>query len=135
MKLFTRVLVSLLLLCAAPVAAISANTPSPAVQKEFDGFIAKFRAAVKAQDSDGIASLSKLPFMGDQSISTAKQFRAKVYGPSFKPKTRTCLLSSKPVYDRDGENNENYFIFCGQDIFVFTKGPDGFLFTEIGAND
>jgi len=41
----------------------------------------------------------------------------------------------KAVYDRDGENNDNFFIFCGEDIFTFTKTPAGFLFTEIGVND
>jgi hypothetical protein len=39
------------------------------------------------------------------------------------------------VYDRDQEGNENYFVFCGQDMFVFTKTPAGFLFTEVGVAD
>ena len=29
----------------------------------------------------------------------------------------------------------NYFIFCGEDIFLFTKAPAGFLFMEVGVND
>ena len=36
---------------------------------------------------------------------------------------------------RDQLNNDNYFVFCGKLIFVFTKTPAGFLFTEVGAND
>ena len=42
---------------------------------------------------------------------------------------------SKAVYSRVGKNNDNFFIFCGEDIFVFTRTPAGFLFTEVGVND
>jgi hypothetical protein len=48
---------------------------------------------------------------------------------------RTCIQRGKAIYDRDQLNNDNYFIFCGQLIFVFTRTPAGFLFTEIGVND
>ena len=106
---------------------------SPAVQKEFNGFIAKFRAALKANDSATVAAMTRLPF--DDSIRDAAQFRAKTYPSVFTAKNRACIQGGKAVYDRDGENNDNYFIFCGQLIFVFTRTPAGFLFTEIGAND
>ena len=62
-------------------------------------------------------------------------FRAKAYPATFTSKKRACLQRGKGVYDRDGLNNDNYFIFCGTDIFVFTKTPSGFLFTEVGQND
>ena len=45
------------------------------------------------------------------------------------------IQRGKAVYARDGENNDNHFIFCGQLISVFTKTPAGFLFTEVGVND
>jgi hypothetical protein len=38
-------------------------------------------------------------------------------------------------YARDGENNDHYFVFCGESIFTFTRTPTGFLFTEVGVND
>jgi hypothetical protein len=82
--LMTLVLAASLGHLAPALAQAPKKVASPALQKEFDGFIAKF---------------------------------------------------SKAVYDRDGENNENYFIFCGNSIFAFTKTPAGFLFTEIGQND
>ena len=107
----------------------------PALQKEFDGFIAKFRVALKANDAAAVAGMTRLPFMKDDGIRDAAQFGQKIYKRSFTPKTRGCLQRGKGVYDRDGENNENFFIFCGEEIFVFTKTPEGFLFTEIGAND
>jgi hypothetical protein len=108
---------------------------SPGVQKEFDSFVVKFRAAVKANDSAGVAGMTQLPFMADESGRNATQFRAKAYPILFTAKNRACLQRSKGVYDRDGENNETFAIFCGQVIFVFTKTSAGFLFTEASPND
>lgn len=108
---------------------------SPSVQAEFVAFIAKFRAALKANDPVAIASMTRLPFDHDGPIRDAAQFRAKVYPSVFTAKNRACIQRGKAVYDRDGNNNENYFIFCGQLIFVFTRTSVGFRFTEISAND
>ena len=116
---------------AAPKNAVA----SPALQKEFDGFIGKFRAALKANDSAAVAGMTRLPFMNDGSIRDAAQFHEKIYKREFTAKKRACIQRGKAVYDRDGENNDNFFIFCGEDIFTFTKTPAGFLFTEIGVND
>ena len=139
MKLRLSLLLAAALAHVAPAIAQAPKAKqavaSPELKKEFDGFIEKFRAALKANDSAAVAGMSKLPFMGDRNISDAAQFRAKIYTPTFTAKTRTCIQRGKAVYDRDGENNDNYFIFCGQLIFVFTKTPAGFLFTEIGVND
>ncbi|UPT91081.1 hypothetical protein HAP41_0000020425 [Bradyrhizobium barranii subsp. apii] len=108
---------------------------SPALQKEFDGFIEKFRAALRTNDSAAVAGMTRLPFMNDSAIRDAAQFRAKTYPTSFTAKNRACIQRGKAVYDRNQENNDNYFVFCGELIFVFTKTPAGFLFTEVGAND
>jgi hypothetical protein len=108
---------------------------SPGLQKEFDGFIGKFRAALKANDSAAVAGMTRLPFMNDGSIRDAAQFHEKIYKREFTAKKRACIQRGKAVYDRDGENNDNFFIFCGEDIFTFTRTPAGFLFTEVGVND
>jgi hypothetical protein len=118
-------------LAQAPKKAVA----SPELQKEFDGFIAKFRVALKANDPAGVVAMTRLPFMADSSVRDAAQFRSKIYATSFTAKNRTCLQRGKGVYDRDGENNENFFIFCGHEMFTFTKTPAGFLFTEVGQND
>jgi hypothetical protein len=137
MKMFSRIVLAAAL---APLAPAFAQAPkeaaaSPALQKEFNGFIAKFRAALKANDSAAVAGMTRLPFMKDSSIRDAAQFREKIYKGDFTAKNRACIRRSKAVYDRDGLNNDNYFIFCGELIFVFTKMPAGFLFTEIGLDD
>lgn len=107
----------------------------PAVQAEFDGFIAGFRKALKANDSAAVAGMTRLPFMGDKSYSTAAQFQAKAY-PEFLPaRDRACIQRKKALYDRDGENNDSYSIFCDERIFTFTKTPAGFLFTDVDVND
>ena len=138
MKVLLRIALAAALVHAGP--ALAAPAPkkvvaSPALQQEFDAFIAKFRAALKANDAAAVAGMTKLPYEADTSIRDAAQFRAKIYAPSFTAKKRACLQRAKPVYDRDQQNNDNYFIFCGNDIFVFTRTPAGFLFTDIGVND
>jgi hypothetical protein len=106
---------------------------SPALQKEFDAFIGRFRVALKANDASAIAGMTKFPFGGN--AADAAQFRTKIYPKIFNAKYRACIQHGKGVYDRDGLNNDNFFIFCGDDIYIFTKTPEGFLFTEVGVND
>jgi hypothetical protein len=120
---------------AAPAQAPKKAVASPAVQKEFAAFIEKFRAALKANDAAAVAGMTKLPFMNDASTRDAAQFREKVYKQDFTAKTRACLQRNKAVYDRAPDNSDNYSIFCGEEIFLFTRTPAGFLFTEIGMND
>jgi hypothetical protein len=138
MKFWSRIVLAAALLPLAPAfAQTPKNAPKnapPALQKDFDGFIAKFRTALTANDSAAVAGMTRLPFMNEASISDAAQFREKIYKSDFTAKNRACLQRGKAVYDR-GENNDNFFIFCGEQIFVFTNTPAGFLFTDIGAND
>lgn len=137
MGFLLRIVLATALLNLAPAVAQAAKDPvaSPAVQKEFDGFIEKFRAALKANDSAAVAGMTRLPFMNDKAIGDAAQFAAKTYRTEFTAKNRACLQRGKAVYDRDDYKNDNYFIFCGDLIFVFSKTPTGFLFTDISVND
>ena len=137
MRLLSGVVLAVVLAHLAPALA---QTPKKAVapaavQKEFYDFLAKFRAALKANDPAAVAGMARLPFESDNSVRDAAQFRAKIYLPEFTAKNRACLQREKAIYDRDGENNDNYFIFCGELIFVFTKTPAGFLLTDIRVND
>ena len=79
--------------------------------------------------------MTRLPFMNDSSTRDAAQFREKIYKTHFTAKTRACIQRGKAIYDRDADNNGYYSIFCGEDIFVFSKTPEGFLFTDISVND
>jgi len=137
MKFLSRIVLAAALVHLAPAFAQAPKkaVASPVLQKEFDGFIEKFRSALKADDSAAVAGMTRLPFEYDGSIRDATQFRAKAYPLTFTAKNRACIQRGKAIYDRDGENNDNYFIFCGKLIFVFTRTPAGFLFAEISMND
>ncbi|MCV9940002.1 hypothetical protein OIU35_26920 [Boseaceae bacterium BT-24-1] len=137
MKTLPGLVIAAALACLSPAFAQAPKpaTASPAVQKEFDGFIGKFRAALKANDAVAVAGLTRLPYMGDASIGDAAQFHAKVYPREFTAKNRTCLQRTKPVYDRDGNKNDIYAIVCGGDVFTFTKTPTGFLLTDVDIAD
>lgn len=137
MKTLPRMALAAALVHLAPAFAQAPKeaTAPLALQKEFDGFIKKFRAALKANDSTAVASMTRLPLGYDSSVRDAAQFRAMAYPRDFTAKSRACIRRSKAAYDRDGQNNDNYFIICGEEIFTFTKTPAGFLFAEIGMND
>lgn len=137
MGFLLRIVLATALVNLAPAVAQAPKqaVASPALQREFDGFIEKFRAALRTNDSAAVAGMTRLPFMNDSAVRDAAQFRAKTYTTFFTAKNRACIQRSKAVYDRDPEKNESYSVFCGQHIFVFTKTPAGFLFTDIGAND
>ena len=62
-----------------PSPSAEAAVASPALQKEFDGFIANL-AALKANDFAAVAGMTRLPFMG--SVRDVAQFREKVYKPT-----------------------------------------------------
>lgn len=131
-------LVTLVLIHFAPPAAAQAGRdakPSVGLKREFDGFIARFRAALKANDAAAVTEMTRLPFFHDHANIDAAAFRAKAYPTYFTAKVRSCIQRERAVYDRDGENNESFFVFCGQRIFIFTRTPAGFLFADVGVND
>ena len=128
MKILLRLILAALLVHLAPAFAQSPKKAiaSPALQKEFDDFIARFRAALKANDSAAVAGMTRLPFEG--SIRDAAQFRAKAYPSTFTAKTRTCIQRGKAVYDRDGENNDNYLHLLRQRDLHFHEDTCGISF-------
>jgi hypothetical protein len=137
MKILSRIVLATALALPAPAFAQATKkaVASPALQKEFDGFIAKFRAALKANDPAAVAGMTRLPFANNDAYRDAAQFRTKVYPEYFTAKNRACIQRGKAGYARDGEGNDTYSIFCGQLIFTFTKTPAGFLFTDADVND
>ena len=137
MKFLLRIVLAAALVHLAPAFAQAPKkaVASPALQKEFDGFIEKFRAALKGNDSAAVAGMTRLPFMNDGSIRDAAQFRAKIYPTSSRRKIARVSSAAKPSTIAMARTMTTYFIFCGEHIFVFTKTPAGFLFTEIGVND
>lgn len=123
---------ALVLGATAPIA--HAQRAPADVQKEYDQFITKFREALKANNGDAVTQMTKFPFYWNE-MRDAAYFRKNLYGKVFTSKIRNCIARGKGAYARDPEGTENFTIFCGDDLFLFAKTPDGFRFLEIGVND
>lgn len=103
---------------------------SPAfAEPSFDAFWTKFKAAVAKKDKAAVASMTRLPYLYDSKKLDKEQFIAK-YDLLFPKETATCFSKAKPTADK-----EDYFVFCGEQIYCFNKEKDKWLFTEIGVND
>lgn len=137
MKMLSRFLITVLLLQFAPALAQAPKTAEApvALHREFDAFLAKFRAALKANDPSAVAGLTQLPFMKNDYYGDVTQFPAKGYPNLFPPEVRKCIAGSNASYERDQEGNDSFHISCGEEIFVFTKTQRGFLFTAVDMND
>ena len=100
-----------------------------AVQKKetFARFWTRFKAALAKDDRQAVASMTK--FLGDNSTYlTDKEFLDQWYVEL--RRERRCFAREKPVKDQN-----NYMIFCGERIFLFSLIDGEWKFTEIGAND
>lgn len=97
--------------------------------RSFAGFWIQFQAAVVKGDKAAIAGMTKFPF------ATEKQTKAeflKQCDELFSAKVRRCFRNAKPVKD---DNRDSYSVFCGETIFIFEKGKDGYQFADLGVND
>lgn len=122
-------------LTAASSPALAQRTRVPAdLQKDYDQFIARFRVALKANDAAAVTQMTKFPFYAGE-MRDAAYFQKNLYGKIFPAKIRTCLARGKGVYDRAPNGEDNFTLFCGEDLFLFTKTPEGFRFAEGGVND
>jgi len=113
--------------------AQDAKAPA-ALQKEYDGFIADFRLTVKANNAAAVSRLTKFPFYWNGTRDAAS-FEKNIYGRIFTPKIRRCLANAKGVYARDPSGADTFTHFCSKELFLFTRTPQGFRFSEVGTND
>lgn len=104
------------------------------IQKDYDAFIARFRLALKANDADAVTQMTKLPFYWGE-MRDAAEFRKNLYGKIFTASIRKCLARGKGAYSRAPNGEDSFTLFCGEDLFLFTRTPDGFRFAEVGVND
>jgi hypothetical protein len=121
--LFSTVLIFLLALQPAGRAELKPEARS------FAEFWIKFQAAVVKGDKEAIAGMTKFPFGDDQ---LTKATFVKKCDEIFSSKVRRCIRNAKPVKD---DKRDSYSVFCGETIFVFEKGKDGYQFTDLGVND
>lgn len=108
----------------------SISTPCAfGADSSFTAFWTKFKAAVAKRDKVAVAAMTKLPYLLDSKNLNKQQFIAK-YDLLFPKGTATCFGKQKPVKDR-----ESYFVFCGEQIYIFNQEKGQWLFAEIGVND
>ncbi len=129
----------LLVSALAPGAALAQAqrdpTPPPAIAAEFREFMTGFRRAVQANDRSAVAGLTRFPMLHTSDQHDRAAFEGRVYRQVFTPRNRTCLQTARPLYDRNGQEDGYYVVFCGDISFIFTKKNDGFRFAETGVND
>ena len=121
--LFSTALIVLLALQPAGKAEVKPQAGS------FAEFWTQFQGAVLKGDKEAIAGMTKFPFGGDQ---LTKVNFVKKCGEMFSAKVRRCFRDAKPVKE---DKRESYSVFCGESIFVFEKGKNGYQFTDLGVND
>ena len=97
--------------------------------RSFTGFWSQFQAAVVKGDKAAIAAMTKFPFASEK--QTKAEF-VKQCDKLFSAKVRRCFRNAKPVKE---DKRDSYSVFCGENIFVFEKGKDGYQFTDVGVND
>jgi hypothetical protein len=125
-----------LLLCGVLATAMTtpglAATPPPS-DDGFAAFYKLFAAAVAKDDQKAIAGFTVMSAALDPlDHPTFAQFH-KHY---LTLKERRCLAAAKPARDIDGTGAVNYYVFCGQLIYGFTKPTAaGWRLTDLSPAD
>jgi len=107
----------------------------PAIEAEFRQFIAGFRQALRANDANAVAALTRFPMLHNSDMHDQAAFQRATYRQIFTQRNRSCLQTVRPIYEKDGLGADTFAIFCGDTRFIFTKQADGFRFAETGFND
>ncbi|CAN5443267.1 hypothetical protein BH11CYA1_BH11CYA1_10570 [soil metagenome] len=131
-KLFVMLaltIIGCLTVCGISVPNQASAAPAPVVSKEFLSFWERFKDALRKNDKNALADMTKLPYRDDEKKLNKAGFIAKTEA-IFSTSTRKCLLREKPIADKD-----SVFVFCGDDIYVFAKDQGKYKFIEIGVND
>ena len=108
-----------------PLLALQAEERS-AHPESFATFWAGFKSAVAKSDKEAVVAATKFPYYGQ--LSKAEFIQQ--YSTLFTKEVRKCFATAKPVKDRD-----YYFVFCGEEIFTFTKVNGAYKFTGVDMND
>jgi hypothetical protein len=93
-------------------------------------FWTQFKAAVATKNKEAIAGMTKFPFNYREKMTRADFM--KQFDVIFNAKVRKCFQNEKPTKDT---NRESYTVFCGEDIFTFTRENGEYRFTDIDVND
>ncbi len=126
-----RLLLSAAMAMAMTASAALASSPP---NDGFAAFYKLFAAAAAEDDQKALAGFTVLSEGLDQADSplTFAAFHKRY----LTAKERACLAKAKPKHDVDGTGASNYYVFCGQLIYVFTKpSPAGWRLTDLSPDD
>jgi excinuclease UvrABC helicase subunit UvrB len=101
--------------------------PGYAADQEFTTFWAGFKEAIRKNDKNAIADMTKLPFVFNNKQLKRAEFIAQA-NVIFPAETRKYILRAE---EPAGYKN-CYGISCGVDVYLFTKENGKYKFTEIG---
>jgi hypothetical protein len=127
------------LLLSAVVATVLTTSSAEAVAPPpppdgFAAFYKLFAAAVAKDDQKALAGFTVLSAALDPADSpiTFAAFHKRY----LTAKERRCLANGKPARDVDGTGTVNYYVFCGQLIYSFTKpSAAGWRLTDLSPAD
>ena len=100
-------------------ACLATIDPCRADDRDFDVFIAQFRAAVVKPDAAAVADLARLPFQFENEPRERAAFEA-IVPVLFDASVRSCLAQEKAIVEDDAR-----VIFCGAYAFYFRRQPQG----------
>jgi len=98
--------------------------------RSFALFWTQFKAAVANKDKEATAGMTRFPFNYGERMN--REDFIKQFDVIFNAKVRKCFQRAKPMKDT---NRESYTVFCGEDIFTFTKDSSGYRLTDVDMND
>jgi hypothetical protein len=114
---------------AASLVALAAH----AADDSFAAFYKHFAAAAAADDQKSLAGLTVLgPGLAG---SNGPLTFAEIHKAYLTASERRCLAKAMPKGGKDGNGAPEYAAFCGQLIYVFTKTPAGWRWTDLSPDD
>ena len=93
--------------------------------------VTESRQVRQSASREAIAGMTKFPLAYEGKQLAEADFMRKC-GVIFGEEVRKCFQNAKPV---KADDRDSYSVFCGETIFVFEKGNDGYKFTDLGVND
>jgi len=125
MRCWSLILLTVLLV-NSPASNAQNNAQGP---QTFASFLETFRAAVQSADKEGVASMTKLPFMFGGEELNRSRFIAQ-FDALFDKQIKECLLRARPIKD-----GIYYEVPCVETNLMFRKIAGRYKFVEIGIND
>lgn len=122
-----QLLLASILLCVGAGFAVAQDNKR--VDRAGLQFWAKFKTAVAKNDREGVASMTRLPFLLENHERTTAGFIEK-FDVIFDARVKRCFARASPVKEGDG-----FEVFCGKQIFLFEKLNGVYKFTVIGVDD